>query len=163
MARVKIQKNTITTYIKQILQYAHEHVNYLNSSKFFAGIVMLILNIGSKFVTVQLSKSTEEYVKYTVGTQLLVFAMAWMGTRDIYAAIVITASFTILSEFLFNEESKYCVVPDKYRMLNKVIDTNGDGIITESEINSAIAILEKAKKNKKAAATGAATGTNGAV
>ena len=33
-------------------------------------------------------------------------------------------------------------------MLNKLIDTNEDGIVSESEINSAIAILEKAKKEK---------------
>jgi hypothetical protein len=32
--------------------------------------------------------------------------------------------------------------------LNKLVDTNHDGIISEQEITSAIAILEKAKKEK---------------
>jgi hypothetical protein len=71
-----------------------------------------------------------------------------MGTRDIYAALGLTAVFTILSDFLLNEESKLCIVPEKYRVLHKTIDTNEDGIVTEAEVASAIAVLEKAKKEK---------------
>jgi len=128
--------------------YFHDHVLFLNNSKFFAGIVMILLNIGSKFITIQFSKSTEEYLKMNVTKQILVFSMAWMGTRDIYTALVLTAVFTILSDHLFNEESPYCIVPEKYKVLNKLVDTNEDGVVSEQEITSAIAILEKAKKVK---------------
>jgi hypothetical protein len=121
---------------------------YLNSSKFFAGIVMILLNVGSKFIAIQFSKSTEEYLKMNVTKQLLVFAMAWMGTRDIYTALILTAVFTVLSDHLFNEESPYCVVPKKYRILADLVDTNNDGIVSEEELNSAIAILEKSKKER---------------
>jgi len=131
------------------LSFIHNHILYLNNSKFFAGIVMILLNVGSKFIAIQFSKSTEEYLKMNVTKQLLVFAMAWMGTRDIYTALVLTAVFTILSDHLFNEESPYCCVPEKYRILAKIIDTNDDGNITEQEINNAIAVLEKAKKDKQ--------------
>ena len=74
--------------------------------------------------------------------------MAWMGTRDIYTALVLTAVFTILSDHLFNEESPYCCVPDKYKILSKLADENSDGNVSEEEINNAIAILEKAKRDK---------------
>jgi hypothetical protein len=121
---------------------------FLNNSKFFAGIVMILLNIGSKFIAIQFSKSTEEYLKMNVTKQLLVFAMAWMGTRDIYTALVLTAVFTILSDHLFNEESPYCCVPEKYRILAKIVDKNLDGNVSDEEINNAIAILEKAKRDK---------------
>jgi hypothetical protein len=122
---------------------------YLNNSKFFAGIVMILLNIGSKFITIQFSKSTEEYMKFSLSKQLLVFAMAWMGTRDIYTALGLTAVFTILSDHLFNEESHLCIVPENYRVLNKLIDTNEDGTVTETELNAAISVLEKSKKEKQ--------------
>ena len=131
------------------IHYIHDHVMFLNNSKFFAGIVMIMLNIGSKFISIQFSKSTEEYLKYSVTKQLLVFAMAWMGTRDIYTALMLTAAFVILSDHLFNEESHLCVVPEKYRVLGKQIDTNDDGNISESELAAALAIIEKAKKEKK--------------
>ena len=128
--------------------FIHDHVMFLNSSKFFAGIVMIMLNIGSKFITIQFSKSTEEYLKYSISKQLLVFAMAWMGTRDIYTALALTAIFVMLSDHLFNEESSLCVVPHDYRVLHKLMDTNNDGKVSEAEYNNAIAILEKAKKEK---------------
>jgi hypothetical protein len=128
------------------LYYFNEHVLYLNNSKFFAGIVMIMLNIGSKFISVQFSKSTEEYLKFSLSKQLLIFAMAWMGTRDIYTALALTAIFVILSDHLFNEDSKFCIVPHENRILNKAMDTNDDGVVSETELNNAIQILEKAKK-----------------
>ena len=133
------------------LSFINNHIMFLNNSKFFAGVIMILLNVGSKFIAIQFSKSTEEYLKMNVTKQLLVFAMAWMGTRDIYTSLVLTAVFTILSDHLFNEESPYCCVPQKYRILAKIMDTNNDGDVTEQEVNDAIAVLEKAKRerNKK--------------
>ncbi len=138
----------MTNVIYQSIDFIHNHIMFLNNSKFFAGVVMILLNIGSKFIAVQFSKSTEEYLKLNVTKQLLVFAMAWMGTRDIYTALVLTAVFTVLSDHLFNEESPYCCVPEKYRILAKLVDENGDGVVSEQEITDAIAILEKAKRDK---------------
>ena len=140
--------NFINPFITGI-DYINNHIMFLNNSKFFAGVVMILLNVGSKFISIQFSKSTEEYMKYTLSKQILVFAMAWMGTRDIYTSLGLTAVFTILSDHLFNEESTFCIVPDKYRILHKLVDTNNDGVVSETEISAAIAILEKAKKEKQ--------------
>jgi len=142
-------KTTIFTPLFNAISYANHHVMYLNNSKFFAGVIMILLNVGSKFIQIQFSKSTEEYMKYSVSKQLLVFSMAWMGTRDIYVALGLTAVFTILSEYLFNEECSLCIVPHKYRVLHKLLDTNDDGVVTEPELAAAIAVLEKAKKEKQ--------------
>ena len=139
----------MTTILTDSIAFLHNHIMFLNNSKFFAGVIMILLNVGSKFLSIQFSKSTEEYLKLNVSKQLLVFSMAWMGTRDIYTALVLTAVFTILSDHLFNEESPYCCVPEKYRLLSTLIDENNDGSITETEINDAIAVLEKAKQDKQ--------------
>ena len=144
----KIQKSHIFTPLINTAGYVNHHVMYLNNSKFFAGIIMILLNVGSKFIAIQFSKSTEEYIKFSIGKQILVFAMAWMGTRDIYTSIGLTAAFTVMSEYLLNEESPYCVVPHDYRILNKLIDTNKDGDLSDTEIAAAVAILEKAKREK---------------
>jgi len=141
-------KTTIFTPLYNGVSYFNHHIMYLNNSKFFAGVVMILLNIGSKFITIQFSKSTEEYMKWTVSKQLLVFAMAWMGTRDIYTALGLTAVFTILSDYLFNEEHPLCIVPQQYRILDKLVDTNEDGVVSEPELSAAIAVLEKARKEK---------------
>lgn len=131
------------------IDFINNHILFLNNSKFFAGVIMILLNIGSKFVSIQFSRSAEEYLKLNITKQLMVFAMAWMGTRDIYTALVLTAVFTVLSDHLFNEESPYCVVPEKYRLLTTHVDTNNDGQISEKEINNAIIVLEKARREKE--------------
>lgn len=145
-------KTTIFTPLFNTLGYINHHVMYLNNSKFFAGVLMILLNVGSKFIQIQFSKSTEEYLKYSVSKQLLVFSMAWMGTRDIYTALSLTAVFTILSDFLLNEEHSLCIVPERYRVLHKLIDTNNDGIVSDTELAAAIAVLEKAKREKQSMA-----------
>ena len=139
----------MSNILYDFVSFIHNHILFLNNSKFFAGIIMILLNIGSKFITIQFSKSAEEYMKWSISKQLLVFAMAWMGTRDIYAALGLTAVFTILSEYLFNEESSLCIVPQKYRVLEKLIDIDDDNVVSELELSAAVAVLEKAKREKR--------------
>ena len=67
-------KNTKSNSFFNIFTYINNHIMYLNSSKFFAGVIMILLNVGSKFISIQFSKSTEEYMKYTVSKQLLVLS-----------------------------------------------------------------------------------------
>jgi hypothetical protein len=142
-------KTTIFTPLWNGIAYLNHHVLYMNNSKFFAGVIMILLNVGSKFIQIQFSRSTEEYMKWSISKQILVFAMAWMGTRDIYAALGLTAVFTILSDYLFNEESRLCIVPHKHRILHKLIDTNEDGVVSDTEMAAAMAVLEKAKREKQ--------------
>lgn len=124
-----------------------ELIGRLNSSKYFTGIVMIMLNIGSRFVEIKLSDSMEQYIKYNIAREVLIFSMAWMGTRDIIVALLLTAAFVVLSDFLLNAKSKLCILPNKQKYLK--VDTNKDGIITDVEINSAIELLERAKKQKQ--------------
>ena len=124
-----------------------EILDTLNSSKYFTGIMMILLNIGSRFVEIKLGSSMEAFIKYNIARELLIFTIAWMGTRDIIVSIILTASFVVLSEFLLNHKSRFCVLPDKYKTIN--VDSNGDGVISDSEINKAIETLEKAKRQKE--------------
>jgi len=104
-----------------------ELIGRLNSSKYFTGIVMIMLNIGSRFVEIKLSDSMEQYIKYNIAREVLIFSMAWMGTRDIIVALLLTAAFVVLSDFLLNAKSKLCILPNKQKYLK--VDTNKDGII----------------------------------
>ena len=117
----------------------------LNSSKYFTGVVMIMLNIGSRFVEIKFSDSMEAYIKYNVAREMLIFSIAWMGTRDIVVSILLTASFMVLSDFLLNDKSCLFILPHKYKYLNK----NNDGIISDAEIKKAMETLEKAKKQNE--------------
>lgn len=125
-----------------------QHLASLNNSKFFAGLVMIMLNIGSKYITIELSKTQEEYLKNHVARQILIFSISWMGTRDILMSLGLTAIFIVLTDFLFNENSKFCVIPMEYRKYKDVLDLNGDGVVTPDEIKKAEEILSKAKQQQ---------------
>lgn len=118
-------------------------LSLLNDSKFFAGVVMLVMNIGSKYASIELSKTQENYIKYSLGRQILIFAILWMGTRDIFTSLILTAVFLVLADYLFNENSKFCVIPSKYKDM-----TDNNKPITQKDVNDAIAVLKKAQKNK---------------
>jgi len=115
----------------------------LNESKIFAGLIIIILNVGGKLIPLNMSKSAESIIKTKMSRDIIVFAIAWMGTRDIITAIFLTLFFIILSDFLLNYDSKFCCIPLKYRR----IDIEED--ISDEDLNKAIAILEQSKKNKQ--------------
>ncbi len=117
----------------------------LNDSKFFAGIVMLIMNIGSKYVVVELSHTQEGFLKYTLGRLLLVFSILWIGTRDIFVSLFLTAVFVVLVDYLFNENSRYCIIPEQYKELRQELGEE----VTQQEVNHAIYTLKKARKKKE--------------
>ena len=118
----------------------------LNNSKFFSGMVMIMLNIGSKYITISLSKNQEEYLRNSVGRIILIFAITWMGTRDIYMSLLLTSAFIIMTQYLFNESSSMCILPEKYKRFNEVLDKNKDNKVSSKEINDAIKILETAQR-----------------
>jgi hypothetical protein len=66
-----------------------------------------------------------------------------MGTRDIYISIILTASFFILTQHLFNEESRFCVLP---KHCKEYYLSEESKEVTQQEINDAVILLAKAKK-----------------
>jgi len=128
----------------------HEMFKGVNNSKLFAGLVMIMLNIGSKYITIELSKSQEQYLRNSIGRQLLIFAISWMGTRDIITALIITGIFHILTMHLFHEQSPYCIIPVKMRTYEDILDLDGDGIVSEEELKKAKELLGKASTQARA-------------
>ena len=112
--KIKGPVNNIAKIINAFLQKIHSNVLMLNGSKIFAGFMIIILNISSRFVTIKLSKSMEAYLKYTFSRQILIFAIAWMGTRDIYISLAVAVGFTLIMDILLNEESQFCVLPSSF-------------------------------------------------
>lgn len=100
--------------IKGIFNLLNDRVYAVNNSKLFAGLMIIILNISSKFVTMKLSKSMESYLKHTFSRDALVFAIAWMGTRDVYVAFFMMFCFIFIVDYLFNEESGLCILPESF-------------------------------------------------
>jgi hypothetical protein len=132
-----------------MLNFLTNIVHNINNSKLFAGLVMIMLNIGSKYITIKLSKSQEEYLRNSIARQLLIFSIVWMGTRDIILSSILTGSFVVLTNHLFNEESQYCVIPAYFKNYAHLLDKNKDDYISQDEFKKAMKTVEKAQKQKR--------------
>ena len=84
-----------------------------------------------------------------IAREVLIFTIAFMGSRDIFIALIITAVFIILSNFVFNENSKYCMLPLKYKKLTNIMDTDGDGKVSQEELDKAYDILKRAGEQEQ--------------
>lgn len=82
-------------------------LQYVEASPFFAGIMMLLLNVGSRFITHEYSDSDEEYRQNILLRRLAIFAACFIGTRSIVVSIILTAAFVVLSAGLFRGKSDY--------------------------------------------------------
>jgi hypothetical protein len=134
---IEFIRNINNTYLKNI-----------NESKFLIGIAMILLNIGSKYVDFKFTKTQEQMLRNGIAREILIFTIVFMGTRDILYAILLTAAFIILSEYIFNEKSEYCLVTDKFKKISALIDTNNDSIVSPEEEAKALMVLKKAEKNR---------------
>lgn len=124
----------------------------INTNKLFIGLMMIFMNIGSRYIELKLTDGQEMILK-NIAREVLIFIIAFMGSRDLFIAFVITAVFIILSNFVFNENCKFNLIPEKYKKLLSVVDTNKDNYVSDQELNKAYDILKKARKqiesNKK--------------
>jgi hypothetical protein len=70
----------------------------LNDNKFFLGIMMILLNIGSRYLVDEFSTDPKTYTQNLILRRLAVFAVCFVGTRDLVTSIVLTAGFIIIAQ-----------------------------------------------------------------
>tara|TARA_Y100000816_G_scaffold188054_1_gene136821 strand:- start:3494 stop:3901 length:408 start_codon:yes stop_codon:yes gene_type:complete len=124
-------------------------VKNLNDSKLLAALGLLVLNIGSKHVDLEFTPGQKEILKHTLTKQVLIFSIAWIGSKDIYTSLLVTCGYMIIFELLLNKNSSLNVMPEKLKRLEDDIDTNNNGIIEEQELEKAIEIIKKYKSTIK--------------
>lgn len=132
-----------------ILDTTKKYLYDINHNRLIAGVAMIILNIGSKYVQMGFSKTQEKALKAVVTREVLIFAMMFVATKDLIISIIMTASFMVLSNHLFNEKSKFCLASGYLNKLMLEIDHNGDNVISKDEEEWAVKVLKKANENRK--------------
>ena len=125
-----------------------EIVKPVNDNKFILALVMMFLNISSKYIDFGFSKTQEHALRNGIAREIMIFAVLFVGTRDIIISAVLTLLFFISTEYFFNEDSKYCLFPHHFDRMKLVMDqTNGS--VSETELNAALETIKKAEKNNQ--------------
>jgi hypothetical protein len=131
-----------------MLSYINNLVKPVNDNKFILAIVMMFLNISSKYIDFGFTKTQEHALKNGIAREILIFAVLFVGTRDIIISSVLTLLFYILTEYFFNENSCFCLFPHHFNRMKEVVQQR-DGQVTDKEVNDALNILKRAEKNKQ--------------
>jgi len=84
-----------------------DHINYAASSPFFVGMMMLLLNVGSRYITHEFSHDDKEYSQNLLLRRLSIFAVCFVGTRDVVTSILLTAAFVIVAGGLFRGKGPF--------------------------------------------------------
>lgn len=132
-----------------IINYIKTALTNLNQSKLLIGIIMIIMNVSSKYIDIGFSKTQEQALKNGLAREILIFSIAFTATRDIVTAFILTGTFMLLSDVLFNEKSQFCLIPERMKQIELLVDTNKDGIISLDEEKKAIETLKRAEKQRE--------------
>ena len=137
--------NIYKNYKKLLEKYGlNNFLADLSTNKLVIGILMLFMNIGSRYIELRLTSGQEMILK-NIAREILIFTISFVYTKDIIISFIITGIFIILANFVFNEKSKYNIIPEKYTKIVSILDTNNDKVISDNEINKAYEILKKAR------------------
>ena len=94
-------------------------INGLNDNKYFVGILVLLLNFGSKYVQEEIGIFADKILSSRIARRLIIFSMCFFATRDIIISLILTAAFVIISFNLINEKSYYSILPESYKAVSK--------------------------------------------
>jgi len=83
----------------------------LSGNKYVLGLMILLINLGARYIGNEVGEFMHKVLNHKFARRFLIFLVLWMGTRDLVVAGVITISFIILVNTLFNENSAYCILP----------------------------------------------------
>jgi len=68
---------------KKFFKTIQKSLKGINESKLLIGLSMLILNIGSKYIELNITKTQEAYMKSILSRELYIFTIIFIGTHDI--------------------------------------------------------------------------------
>jgi len=86
----------------------------INMNPYVLGIAYIILNLGGRFMTLSVSPAQEAFLQNTVFRPLLLFAIMFIGTRNLVVAFWLTLLILLLLHYLLNENSSWYLLRDWY-------------------------------------------------
>ncbi len=84
----------------------------INTNPYFIGLMMLLLNLGGRFLGMEISKEQERVFQNPWVRRALVFTVLFVATRNVFVAAIMTIFVLLFLSFLLNENSDLCLWKD---------------------------------------------------
>ncbi len=83
----------------------------INMNPYVIGMFMLLLNLGGRFLSLELTKKQEAFLQAPWIRPLIFFTVIFIATRNLVAAFWVTLLFFFIIWVVANENSKFCMIP----------------------------------------------------
>ena len=74
-------------------------INSLNTNPYFIGTMMLMLNLGGRFLQLEVSKGQEKFFQQVWVRRILVFTVIFVATRNVLVALFMSIIVLALLSF----------------------------------------------------------------
>ena len=91
-----------------------EILHNINTNPYLLGIAYIILNVGGRFMALSVTPAQEAFLQNILFRPLLLFAIMFIGTRNLVVAFWLTMAIIIVMHYLLNEESDWYLLKPRY-------------------------------------------------
>ena len=81
----------------------------VNNNPLLAGCFMVIMNLGSKYVHLDIPNGMQIFFSHPWIRKLTIFSISYIATKNFETATCILLLFVLCTNFLMNEKSKCCI------------------------------------------------------
>ena len=120
-------------------------IGSFNGNLYFIGIMMLLLNLGGRFLAMEITKDQETFFQNPWVRRLLIFIVLFVATRNIMVAFWLTIIVVIVLGFLFNENSSLSIFGPSKGVQGPPVQT-----MTPEEVEIFRRLNEKRLRNEQA-------------
>jgi hypothetical protein len=97
----------VATPVIEVFNPIEMTLSTFNTNPYFIGLTMLLLNLGGRFLAMEVTKEQEKFFQNTWVRAILIFVVVFVATRNIIVAFWLSLIVIIILRFLFNENSDY--------------------------------------------------------
>ena len=72
-------------------------------NKYLLGVMMILINIGARFIVEDLSQEQKELVNNHITRKIIVFLVFYIATKDLIASLTLTLIYILFMSDLLNE------------------------------------------------------------
>lgn len=138
----------------------------LNTNPYFIGLMMLLLNLGGRFIGLEVSRDQEKFFQHPYVRRALIFTVLFVATRNVLVAAIMTIFVLLVVSYLFNENSSLCLwktdtkpkevvenfsqlTPEESEILKRLLDKQTRVDVTNKNLVSKDNIIEKPTEVKQ--------------
>ena len=124
-----------------------------NTNPYFIGLTMLLLNLGGRFLAMEVTKDQEKFFQSPFVRGFLIFVAVFVGTRNVFVAFWLSIVIILMLRFLLNENSTLYLFKKEGPVQKEKFQTQAGAILTPEEADIYRKLTDKLAKAQPTAET----------